>query len=298
MTTTAEHCGDSCGLIDFTMAVAGDRLLPEELMKLAIEAVTSGKMSQRGAAKKYGVAQRTLSDQLKRVSESAHPTKTQATTEKQADLSGSSASGLSPSNEDRTRRKNALRRLARANGLSKINGKSVADFGPVFVYEALSKAGVDVPDDIKPRSLLPKETKPSTPSTSQNNGTKQQRLHSNDSLSVNTDRTRETDQEPEHPAFADELDIDAVREHVNREVQQSNRPADFKRAIELLTELDIICTNAWYRRQPEPWGHDDWAHVSSEIEALHSIVGQRAEETADELLRKSSAIEVTAAAVS
>ena len=75
------------------------------------------------------------------------------------------------------------------------------------------------------------------------------------------------------PAFADKLDIDAVRAHVNSQVQQSDRPADFKRAIELLTELDRICTDAWYRRHPEPWGHDDWAHVSSEIEALHSGVG-------------------------
>ena len=189
MTTTAEHCGDSCGLIDFTMAVAGDRLLSEERMKLAIEAVTSGKMSQRGAAKKYGVVESTLRLRLKPVRSSAHPTKTQSTTEKQAGLSGSPASSLSAA-EERTRRKNALRKLARANGLSKINGKSVADFGPVFVYEELIKAGVDVPDDIKPRSLVPKETKPSTPRTSQNDDTKQQRLHSNDSLSVNTDRAQ------------------------------------------------------------------------------------------------------------
>ena len=86
MNTTEEHCGDSCGLIDFTMAVAGDRLLPEERMKLAIEAVTSGKMSQRGAAKKYDVLQQTLSKRLKKVTNSCHPTKTQSTTEKQAGL--------------------------------------------------------------------------------------------------------------------------------------------------------------------------------------------------------------------
>ena len=93
-----------------------------------------------------------------------------------------------------------------------------------------------------------------------------------------------------HPAFADELDIQAVRDRVNFDIQRSDRPAEFKRAVELLTELSQICTGAWYRQLPEPWQHDDWAHVSSEIRALHSIVGQRAEEEADEILQRATAV--------
>ena len=80
MTTTTQHCGDSCGLIDFTMAVAGDRLLPEERMKLAIEAVTSGKRSQRAAAAKFDLNRDTLQRRIKQVAEIGHPTKTQSST--------------------------------------------------------------------------------------------------------------------------------------------------------------------------------------------------------------------------
>ena len=80
MTTTTQHCGDSCGLIDFTMAVAGDRLLPEERMKLAIEAVTSEKMSQRAAAAKFDLNRDTLQRRIKQVAEIGHPTKTQSST--------------------------------------------------------------------------------------------------------------------------------------------------------------------------------------------------------------------------
>jgi hypothetical protein len=100
------------------------------------------------------------------------------------------------------------------------------------------------------------------------------------------------------PNHITEIDLDATRQRINAEVQRSDRPADFKRAIELLTELDTICTAAWYRKHPEPWGHDDWAHVASEIALLHSIVGQRAEETANELIGKMSAIRVEATTLS
>jgi hypothetical protein len=103
--------------------------------------------------------------------------------------------------------------------------------------------------------------------------------------------------EATEPADILNLDLDATRQRINAEVQRSDRPTDFKRAIDLLTELDTICTAAWYRKHPEPWGHDDWAHVASEIALLHSIVGQRAEETADELVGKMSAIRVEATTI-
>jgi len=186
--------------------------------------------------------------------------------------------------------RSALRKLCRDNDAP--SGVARNSRNGITSPEArgwLQFAGIPVPPE------LDGKTAPFTPA--QTHDTNQQRLHANNSLPVVSDWTAKADSEPEHPAFADHLDIDAVREHVNREVQQSDRPEDFKRAIELLTELDRICTDAWYRRHPEPWGHDDWAHVSSEIEALHSIVGQRAEETADEVLRKSSAVEVKSTVV-
>lgn len=196
---------------------------------------------------------------------------------------------------DRNRRLQEIRKFAKQHNIKQIDGKSVSTKGAGTIYQALLDAGIDVPEEIKPPSKVSdrrRKAKTETLNPAQANETDKQRLHADDSLPVVSDWTAEANPGPAHPAFAEHFDIDAVREHVNREVQRSDRPADFKRAIELLTELDRICTDAWYRRQPEPWGHDDWAHVSSEIEALHSIVGQRAEETADELLRKSTAVKV------
>lgn len=288
MTTT--HCGDSCGLIDFTMAVAGDRLLPEERMKLAIEAVSSGKMSQRGAAAKYGVAESTLRSHLKKVRNSAHPAETQP----EPAISQNRTAKLTTGEV-----RSALRQLLRDNDAP--SGVAQNPRNGITSPEArgwLQFAGIPIPPELDGRTQpFNPSTTPSSPTPAQSHGTEQQGLHADNSLPVVSDWSAETDPEPEHPAFADHFDISAVREHVNREIQQSDRPADFKRAIELLTELDVICTDAWYRRHPEPWNHDDWAHVSSEIEALHSIVGQRAAETADELLRKSTAVEVKSTAV-
>jgi len=218
------------------------------------------------------------------------------TTQSQPDISPNRIKKLS-SGEVRSR----LRKLLRdndapsgvaqkpRNGITSPEARGWLKFAGIAIPPELDGIAAPFTPFLKPSSITPTEAQ---------HDTKQQGIPADNSLSVVTDGGEQGDPEPEHPAFADHLDIDAVREHVNREVQQSDRPADFKRAIELLTELDRICTDAWYRRHPEPWGHDDWAHVSSEIEALHSIVGQRAEETADELLRKSSAVDISATLVS
>lgn len=290
MTNYQEACGDTCSVVASMASTFKEYVPKEQRMAEAIKAVQSGKMSQRAAATKFDVAQRTLSHRLEKVSHLAHPTKPVAAEGKSGDR-GSVAK--------------ALRALAKSIGITHTNGIPIGKAGVGQIYAAITEAGHDVPEDITPASRKKNKSQPindnrkQQPTGIQPDNDKEETagLPANDSLPVIPDREAEADSEPEHPAFSDHLDIDAVRQHVNEQVQQSDRPADFKRAIELLTELDIICTNAWYRRQPEPWGHDDWAHVSSEIEALHSIVGQRAEETADELLRKSTAFEVESTAV-
>lgn len=297
MTISQEPCGDTCSVVSLMASTFKEFVPRDQRIAHAIAAVQSGKLSQRAAARKFDLDHSVISRKLKAVA-NATPAISQSEPQKQPDPTGSPAAERSAATEDKLRRTAGIRNLARANGMGKIDGKFVRDTGAVRIYNALTDAGIDVPDDIKPRSLLPKQPKASKPKsksippTQPQDDTNQQRISSNNSFPVLTDGGDQTDPEPTHPAFADEFDLDAVRERVNHDVQQSNRPADFKRAIELLTELDRICTDAWYRRHPEPWGHDDWAHVSSEIEALHSIVGQRAEETADELLRKSTAVEV------
>jgi hypothetical protein len=293
MTTATQHCGDSCGLIDFTMAVAGDRLLPEERMKLAIEAVTSGKMSQRGAAAKYGVARKTLGDHLARVGGFAHPAETQSTTEVPPDPVPATQPEKLKSGEVRSR----LRALLRQHNAPKgIGGKDGISSPQARGW--LHWAGIPIPPELNGAAIpFDPSATATAPTPAQKHDTESQRLPANHPVPSFPDGANEVDIPEDHPVYADNFDIDAVRERVNHDVQQSTRPADFKRAIELLTELDRICTDAWYRRHPEPWGPDDWAHVSSEIEALHSIVGQRAEETADDILRKGSAFTVSATAL-
>lgn len=303
MITTLEHCGDTCSVVS-QMASAFKEFVPkEQRMAQAIAAVQSGKMSQRAAALKFDIPRKTLGDHMKQVGETAHPATFQSEPVIKPIGNKSEPSEIASKAANSNSRLQAIRRFAAEHGVKEVDGKPAHSQGNGAIYRALTAAGIDVPEDLKPRSLLPKQPKASKPKPTTippkeaHDDTNEQGIYADDSLFVVTDGGGQTDSEQDHPAFAENFDLDAVRERVNHDVQQSDRPADFKRAIELLTELDRICTDAWYRRHPEPWGHDDWAHVSSEIEALHSIVGQRAEETADELLRKSSAVKVTATVI-
>ncbi len=309
MTTT--NCGDTCGLIDFTMAVAGDRLLPEEKMKLAIEAVTSGKMSQRAAAAKYGVVRRTLARHLDEAAQMRHPTKTQPTTKVSQRSQSAEAIGKDAARLERQRRRKAIRQLAKQHGISSLpSGVSVGQAGHGQIYQALVEQGITVPSDVLPSSAQPKpkaepkaktaktaKSTKSTPPVPTHDTSIPERLSPNDHVPAQQcDGSGEADPSAD-PIYDEELNIDAVRDHVCAEVQLSDRPADFKRAIELLRELDAICTDAWYRRHPEPWNHHDWAHVNSELKTIQSLVGQRAQETADQLLFPGSAVTVNATAV-
>jgi hypothetical protein len=290
MTMTQEPCGDTCSVVAQMASTFKEFVPKEQRMAQAIAAVQSGKMSQRAAALKFDVSQSSLSRELKKVIQMDHP----STSQSQPDISPNRVKKLN-SGEVRS----ALRKLCRDNNAPRGVGKTGNGITSPEARGWLNFAGIAIPPELDGDStpFASSSTPSSIPPREQKHDTNQQGIFPDRRLSHVSDRGEQTNSEPENPAFTDELDLDAVRAHVNRQVQQSDRPADFKRAIELLTELDRICTDAWYRRHPEPWGHDDWAHVSSEIEALHSIVGQRAEETADELLRKSSDVEVTATPV-
>jgi hypothetical protein len=254
-----QHCGDSCGAVAAMAVAFREYVPPEQRMATAISQVLSGEMSQRGAAEANGVAETSLRRQLGQVRQMAHPTKPQSSTEVSTDrnpIAGDRTRG------DRQRRHKAMRDLAREHGISSLpSGLSVSRAGLGQIHQGLIDLGIDVPEDIAPRSTLPKTKKAIT--------------------------TTSNDQTTESAIDDDTLYIfqaDAIRDEVCREVQQSNRPADFKRAIELLRELDVICTDAWYGRQSEPWGTFDWAHVSSEVRKIHSLVNQRAEEACADYL--------------
>lgn len=65
-------CGDDCKLVEMLVT----KTSKEQAMQNAIAAVQTGNISQRGAAKRFGVKQQTLSDRLKKatgaVTESGH----------------------------------------------------------------------------------------------------------------------------------------------------------------------------------------------------------------------------------
>jgi hypothetical protein len=264
MTTATQHCGDSCGLIDFTMAVAGDRLLPEERMKLAIEAVTSGKMSQRGAAAKYGVARKTLGDHLARVGGFAHPAKTQSTTEVSPDPVSAPQPEKLTSREVRSR----LRALLRQNNAPRgIGGKD-----GILSSQArgwLECAGIPIPPELQGNST------PFVSANKSHDTATTERVSANDPLPVIPDRPTETD--PEDDAILDErIDLNKLSQQVLSDVISSTRSDSFKRAATLATELEQLLCLAFYGK--DGWSGQDWVHINGQLKTCQSLAGQRAEE--------------------
>ncbi len=256
---TSNHCGDTCGLIDFTMAVAGDRLLPEERMKLAIEAVTSGKMSQRGAAAKYGVNRDTLQRRLKEVAEIGHPTETQSTTEVSAVATPLAKDGALPK---RHQIQKELRALAKAHGMTHAGNIPVSKAGQGQIYTALIEAGHDVPSDI-------------TPTSKKAHDTHKQGVSANDPFPVIPDRPTETD--PEDDAILDErIDLNKLSQQVLSDVISSTRSDSFKRAATLATELEQLLCLAFYGK--DGWSGQDWVHINGQLKTCQSLTGQRSEE--------------------
>lgn len=284
MTTT--NCGDTCGLIDFTMAVAGDRLLPEERMKLAIEAVTSEKMSQRGAAAKYGVAQSALSVRLKKLIAADHPTKTQSTTGVATQPQAAEPIAKDSARLERQRRHKAIRQLAKEQGVTSLpSGMSIGQAGHGQIYQGLVELGISVPDDLLPSSAKPK-AKPKSPSPAtpaQTDDANKQGIPANDPLPVFPDRPTETD--PEDDAILDErIDLNKLSQQVLSDVISSARSDSFKRAATLATELEQLLCLAFYGK--DDWSGQDWVHINGQLKTCHSLAGQRAEEAHREVFHE------------
>jgi hypothetical protein len=265
MTTT--HCGDSCGLIDFTMAVAGDRLLPKERMKLAIEAVTSGKMSQGKAAEKYEVTQQGISKALKRVTTGCDHTKPQSTTE----VSPAPTSTATTKTPRFSQVRSGLRALLKKHGApAGVAGGS--NFSPPAARGWLEFAGVQIPPELQGRST------PFNPSNESHDPPATERLSANDHVPAQQcDRPGEVDPDEDDDATLDDrIDLDKLSAQVLREVQRSNQSESFKRVVELLTEAEKLIVLAYYGK--DEWSGQNWVHVNSQVKACKSLAGQRAEE--------------------
>lgn len=273
--TNTPHCGDNCGFVHTQNALYGDRLLPEEKMQLAVKGVQGGQFSQRGAAKEFGVAQKSLSRRLQQVSQVTHPETSQSEPAVQPMATDGQLMEKLTSNE----RQKALRQLCKQHGLTA--GKA----GNQGLYDLLQDNHVVVPDHLTTPTLRNNYS----PKTDEPN---EQELQVNNSLSLVPDGAEQAD------TYIDSFeDFDAVRDEVCQQVQKSDRPADFKRAILLLTELDAICTDAWYSRNPKLWDGEEWTHVSSEIEIIRDLVHQRAQEACTLAVSKRNAFNVEARVV-
>ena len=240
----------------------------EQRMAEAIKAVQSGKMSQRAAAHKFDVTQSVISERINKVIGSDQNKKSQS----QQGVSHEWAQ-LAPRERQLLVRRE-LTKLCRAND------------PPSEIFDKkynliLSKArgwliwkGIEIPAELRGR--VDPYHSPETPTSASNEPSSQ-------SSSFNHGQLSETDQK----GGIDEFDesIGEQYRRVCREVQESSRPSDFKRAILLLNELTEICTKAWYGAfEEQQWNHHDWAHVNSDIKTIQSLVGQRAQETLNECL--------------
>ena len=279
MTTTTQHCGDSCGLIDFTMAVAGDRLLPEERMKLAIEAVTSEKMSQRAAAAKFDLAETTLRRQVTAVRQMAHPTKTQSSTEVLPDPVTTPQPEKLKSPEVRSRLRAFLRQHDAPKG---IGGKDGITSPQARGW--LQWAGIPIPPELDGATTPFNPSVTTTaPTPAQTHDTESQRLPANDPCSVFPGRPTETD--PEDDAILDErIDLNKLSQQVLSDVISSTRSDSFKRAATLATELEQLLCLAFYGK--DGWSGQDWVHINGQLKTCQSLAGQRAEEAHREVFHE------------
>jgi len=261
---TSNHCGDTCGLIDFTMAVAGDRLLPEERMKLAIEAVTSEKMSQRGAAAKYEVAESTLRLRLKPVRSSAHPAETQSSTEVSPDPVFAAQPAKPTASEIRSRLRALLRQHNAPRGIGGKDGISSPQ-----ARGWLECAGIPIPPELQGNST------PFVSANKSHDTATTERVPANDPLPVFPDRPAETD--PEDDAILDErIDLNKLSQQVLSDVISSARSDSFKRAATLATELEQLLCLAFYGK--DGWSGQDWVHINGQLKTCQSLTGQRSEE--------------------
>jgi predicted transcriptional regulator len=241
---------------------------PAIRMERALAAVKTGKMSQRAAAAKFDVTQSVISDRLNKVIGSDHPETSQS---QQGVSRGQHKAESGPDKLTKDQVRSKLRELCRQQkekppaGITKTNPK---------MRGWLMSIGLELPKELQ-----------GTVTAYQNSSLSDQlsAQPTSEPASFNNGRLSSTDQEN----CTDEFD-EPIGDQINRvcdEVQQSDRPSDFKRAILILRELTEICTKAWYGAfEEEQWNHHDWAHVNSDIKTIQSLVSQRAQETSNELL--------------
>lgn len=263
-TAQEERCGDSCGLVK-----AFVHYIPkEDRMARAVEAVSLGKMSQAAAAREFDVPQQTISWHLARANGSAPATNL-----------GSPAQTSSHLDPDKLARLEALYCEHVGN-----DGKMPRGKGRDWLAEQTGLTPKQV------RTWLEKQTKTTTSTTTTTTTT------------ATTDGTLEAaTAEPEAGTTASDptehFNAEQLRDHCAAEVANSDRPDDYKRAVQLLAELDHIITAAWRRQHPEPWIAGDWSHISGELQALHSIAHQRAVELSEAIVQRYTAVTVTSSAV-
>jgi hypothetical protein len=179
----------------------------------------------------------------------------------------------------RQQRRTNLRAQCRAAGINEINGKPLYRAGMKAMEAALGMA--------KPTASTTRtKTTTATLSTTTTNGT----LEAATAEPEADDSTLTTDP-TEH------FNAEQLRDHCAAEVAKSDRPDDYKRAIQLLAELDHIVTAAWRRQHPEPWIAGDWSHVSGELQALHSIAHQRAVELSEAIVQRYTSVTVASSRV-
>lgn len=270
-----QHCGDTCSVVA-SMASAFKTYVPkEQRMTEAIKAVQSGKMSQRAAAEKFDIPRRTLGDRLKQVGETAHPETSQSQPQKQAEPTRQ----RSAAEEDKLRRAGEIRNLARAHDMNRIDGKFVRDIGAVAIHDALIAAGIDVPDDIKPRSLLPKQSKPPkslAPVPVKSHEPEPQPFPEDSSIHFDTDDDDEL--------LAERINLERLNEQTLNELLRTDRAESLKQASKLANQLEKIVTQAFYGK--DNWTGQDWIYINSQIKTIQSLTGQQAEEAHSEFLQR------------
>lgn len=268
--TTEETCGDTCALVDTMASTFAEYVPPKIRMERAVAAVRTGKLNQSVAATKFEVTQQGISKALKRTTTGCSSETSQSP---QGVSQGQREASSRPGKLTKDQIRGKLRQMCNEQDERAPDGFKLSN--PKMRGWLIWK-GATLPENLQG------QTTPYPPSDTCDQSSSQL------SSSSSHGRFSKADQNDSN----DEFD-ESIGDQINRvcqEVQQSDRPSDFKRAILLLRELTEICTKAWYGAfDGEEWNHHDWAHVNSDIKTIQSLVSQRAQETSDELLHGSTA---------
>jgi hypothetical protein len=279
------HCGETCPVLDFMTVVCNDRMTLEERMEAAIKACTdhgdgNERMSQKAAAKKFGVAQQTLSYRLAKatkVGSSATSPAPQAISETpgQTENSGSLTTG---------QKRTALRALAREHDIPKGVGAGQGISSPQ-ARAWLDHIGVPVPPELDgiradiDFSQFTASTQTTATTTHNDHGTEE----TEQGLSA-TDEPAEagrdnTDLFGDECVPAHELDYGVERARdLQRVLASNNLPDSLKESFKHLYDAHTIIGIQFFQKDGSEWDGHDWVRINSSIEAIRSLTRQRAEE--------------------